>query len=102
GAAMPATTNFERVADKAELIKGLTDALAYCDTVYQSTTDADFQQAVTLTGFPGMNPKTTTSRAAVLMFNTTHNNEHYGSIVAYLRLEGTVAPSTAGAQAPKE
>src|SRR5215471_10154249 len=30
-AAMPTTTNFERVADKAALIKGLTDALAYCD-----------------------------------------------------------------------
>ena len=62
---MPATTNFERVADKAALIKGLTDALAYCDAVYESTTDADFNQPVTLNGFPGMNPKTTTSRGAV-------------------------------------
>jgi uncharacterized damage-inducible protein DinB len=101
GAAPPATTNFERVADKAALIKGLTDALAYCDAVYESTTDADFNQAVTLTGFPGMNPKTTTSRGAVLMFNTTHNNEHYGNIVVYLRLKGKVPPSTARSQAPK-
>jgi len=101
GAAMPATTNFERVADKAALIKGLTEALAYCDSVYESTTDADFNQAVTLNGFPGMNPKTTTSRGAVLMFNTTHNNEHYGNIVVYLRLKGKVPPSTARAQAPK-
>ena len=100
-AAMPATTNFERVADKAALIKGLTDALAYCDAVYDSTTDADFNQAVTLNGFPGMNAKTTTSRGAVLMFNTTHNNEHYGNIVVYLRLKGKVPPSTARAQAPK-
>ena len=100
-AAMPATTNFERVADKAALIKGLTDALAYCDAVYDSTTDADFNQAVTLNGFPGMNPKTTTSRGAVLMFNTTHNNEHYGNIVVYLRLKGKVPPSTARSQAPK-
>src|SRR2546428_7092247 len=29
GEAAPATTNFERVAEKAALIKGLTDALAY-------------------------------------------------------------------------
>ena len=100
-AAMPAATNFERVADKAALIKGLTDALAYCDAVYDSTTDADFNQAVTLNGFPGMNPKTTTSRGAVLMFNTTHNNEHYGNIVVYLRLKGKVPPSTARSQAPK-
>jgi len=101
GAATPATTNFERVAEKAALIKGLTDALAYCDAVYESTTDADFNQAVTLTGFPGMNPKTATSRGAVLMFNTTHNNEHYGNIVVYLRLKGKVPPSTARSQAPK-
>jgi uncharacterized damage-inducible protein DinB len=101
GAAMPTTTNFERVADKAALIKGLTDALAYCDAVYESTTDTDFNQAVTLSGFPGMNPKTTTTRGAVLMFNTTHNNEHYGNIVVYLRLKGKVPPSTARAQAPK-
>src|SRR5437868_1224086 len=39
GAASSSTTNFERVADKAALIKGLTDALAYCDSVYESTTD---------------------------------------------------------------
>jgi uncharacterized damage-inducible protein DinB len=102
GAAMPATTNFERVADKAALVKGLTDALAYCDEVYQSTTDADFNQAATLPGFPGMNPKTATTRGAVLMFNTTHNNEHYGNIVVYLRLKGKVPPSTARSQAPKE
>ena len=102
GAAMPTTTNFERVADKPALIKGLTDALAYCDAVYESTTDADFNQAVVLNGFPGMNPKTTTSRGAVLIFNTTHNNEHYGNIVVYLRLKGKVPPSTARSQAPKE
>jgi len=100
-AAMPATTNFERVADKAALIKGLTDALAYCDAVYDSTTDAEFNRAVTLSGFPGMNPKTPTTRGAVLMFNTTHNNEHYGNIVVYLRLKGKVPPSTARSQAPK-
>jgi uncharacterized damage-inducible protein DinB len=100
-AAMPTTTNFEQVTDKAALIKGLTDALAYCDAVYESTTDADFNQAVTLNGFPGMNPKTTTTRGAVLMFNTTHNNEHYGNIVVYLRLKGKVPPSTARSQAPK-
>ena len=84
----------------AASIKGLTDALASCDALYESTTDADFNQAVTLNGFPGMNPKTPTTRGAVLMFNTTHN-EHYGNIVVYLRLNGKVPPSTARSQAPK-
>lgn len=101
GAASPATTNFERVAEKAPLIKALTDALAYCDGIYESTTDADFSQPVTLKGFPGMNPQTNTTRGAVLMFSTTHNNEHYGNIVVYLRLKGKVPPSTARSQALK-
>lgn len=102
GAAMPVTTNFERVTDKAALIKGLNDALAYCDEVYDSTTDASFSQAVTMNGFPGMNPKTATTRGAVLMFNTTHNNEHYGNIVVYLRLKGKVPPSTARSHAQQK
>jgi uncharacterized damage-inducible protein DinB len=34
----------------------------------------------------------------VLMFNTTHNNEHYGNIVVYMRLRGRVPPSTARTQ----
>jgi uncharacterized damage-inducible protein DinB len=94
-AASPSKTNFEQVTDKAALIKGLTEALAYCDGVYDSTTDADFIKAVAMTGFPGMNPKTDTTRGAVLIFNTTHNNEHYGNLVVYLRLKGIVPPSTA-------
>jgi uncharacterized damage-inducible protein DinB len=100
GGPMPAGANISPTADKAALVKGLNDALAYCDEVYQSTNDANFNQPVTMTGFPGMNPKTETTRGAVLIFNTTHNNEHYGNLVLYLRLKGKVPPSTARAQAP--
>jgi len=103
GAAMPASANmnFETVTDKAALITGLAEALAVCDDAYQSTTDANFAQKLTMPGFPGMNPKTDTTRGAVLIFNTTHNNEHYGNMVLYLRLKGKVPPSTAHAQAPQ-
>src|SRR3954462_8868510 len=66
GAPMPAGANVAPTADKAALTKGLADALAYCDDVYQSTTDANFNQVVTMTGFPGMNPQTATTRGAVL------------------------------------
>ena len=69
---------------------------------YDATTDANFNQPVTMRGFPGMNPTTATTRGAVLMFNTTHDNEHYGNIVVYLRLRGKVPPSTARSQAPKK
>ena len=35
------------------------------------------------------------SRAGILMGNTTHNNEHYGNLVTYLRINGLVPPSSA-------
>jgi uncharacterized damage-inducible protein DinB len=38
------------------------------------------------------------SRGSVLVFNTAHNNEHYGNIIVYLRLKGIVPPSTARVQ----
>ena len=90
----PSSTNYERVAEKAALVKALNDALAYCDTVYEATSDATFNQPVTVAGIMGMKP-TPTLRGAVLMFNTTHNNEHYGNLVVYMRLKGHVPPSTA-------
>ena len=94
GEQMPTTQNFEKTADKAMLVKGMTESLAYCDEVYNGTTDANFNQLVTIAG-PA---KKQTSRGSVLVFNTTHNNEHYGNIIVYMRLKGHVPPSTARAQ----
>src|ERR1700732_4342391 len=43
GEASPAKTNFEKAATtKADLVKGLNDALAYCDGVYSGITGAAF------------------------------------------------------------
>jgi uncharacterized damage-inducible protein DinB len=97
GEKSPATANFEKVSDKAGLVKGLNDALAYCDGAYAALTDATFMDMVKAGGGRGGE----TRRGAILMFNTTHNNEHYGNIVVYMRAKGHVAPSTARAQAPK-
>jgi uncharacterized damage-inducible protein DinB len=94
GEKSPATANYEKVADKAALVKGLNDALAYCDGAYAATTDANFMDIVKVAGQGGE-----TRRGAMLMFNTTHNNEHYGNVVVYLRLKGHVPPSTARAAA---
>jgi uncharacterized damage-inducible protein DinB len=93
GQKSPATTNFEKVTDRTALIKSLNDALAYCDEAYAATTDANFSQPVKVAG-PG-NRITDATRGSVLTFNTTHNNEHYGNIVLYLRLRNRVPPSTA-------
>lgn len=91
-AQMPLRTNLEKVTEKAALVKALRDSLAYCDAVYETTTDSNFNDAVTVAG-PG-NKSTPTVRGAVLMFNTTHNNEHYGNLVVYMRAKGHVPPST--------
>jgi uncharacterized damage-inducible protein DinB len=94
GEQMPSMENWERISDKAALVKGMNDALAYCDDAYTGTTDANFIQIVTMIG----RAKTQASRGSVLVFNTTHNNEHYGNIVVYMRLKGHVPPSTARVQ----
>lgn len=94
GEASPSTTNHERTTDKTTLVKALGDALRYCDEVYAATTDKNAGELVKLTG-PGAGGQST--RGLVLMFNTTHNNEHYGNVVLYLRLKGIVPPSTARA-----
>ena len=86
-----ATQNYEKATDKAVLVKALKDALSYCDDVYASTTDGNFSQVVTMTGQG--NPQS--ARGGVLVFNTAHNNEHYGNMVVYMRLKGHVPPSTA-------
>jgi uncharacterized damage-inducible protein DinB len=91
----PATRNYEQVTDKTTLVKALNDALAACDRAYEATTDANFNQPVTIAS--GAN-RTNTVRGALLVFNTAHNNEHYGNIVVYMRLKGHVPPSTARTQ----
>jgi hypothetical protein len=56
------------------------------------TTDSGYGQT--------LSPSTTTTRlssGAVLLYNTTHNNEHYGNLVVYLRLKRYVPPSAARA-----
>jgi uncharacterized damage-inducible protein DinB len=94
----PGTQDYEKVADKATLVKALGDALAYCDAAYNDTTDANFQTLVKVAA-PS---KEQTPRGMLLMFNTTHNQEHYGNLVVYMRLKGHVPPSTARAQATKK
>jgi uncharacterized damage-inducible protein DinB len=89
-----ATGGYEKLTDKAALVKALNASLEYCDAAYESTTDANFGEAVTTPAFGPMT-STRTMRGLLLMFNTTHNNEHYGNVVVYMRAKGHVPPSTA-------
>jgi uncharacterized damage-inducible protein DinB len=80
-------------------VKALNDSLAFCDAAYVGTTDSNFNQTIK-TPTPG-GPRDAT-RGGVLIFNTAHNNEHYGNIIVYLRLKGRVPPSTGRVQPPRK
>jgi uncharacterized damage-inducible protein DinB len=95
GQKSPSTVNYEQASGKAALVKAMNDSLAYCDGVYSATTDTNFNAPVQT---PGPGGARETTRGAVLVFNTAHNNEHYGNLVVYLRLKGLVPPSTARTQ----
>jgi uncharacterized damage-inducible protein DinB len=86
--------NMASMTKKADLVKLLNDALTFCDSAYSGTTDQNFGA---ITKVLGSKPSETT-RGAILFFNTTHNNEHYGNIVVYMRMKGHVPPSTARAE----
>jgi uncharacterized damage-inducible protein DinB len=72
---------------KDELVSALKEAMAYCDKVYAGTTDANVTQIAKFFG-------TERTRLNVLSFNTTHNYEHYGNMVTYMRMKGLVPPTS--------
>jgi uncharacterized damage-inducible protein DinB len=82
------STDFEKVTAKTELVQGIKDALAFCEKAYQLD-DVKALESVKFVGQDG-------TRLWVLEFNTTHNTEHYGNIVTYLRMKGLVPPSSQG------
>ena len=85
--------HFEETAKtKAEIVKAVNDAIAYCDAVYGALTD---QSLAAMVSRPGGNRQFT--RASQVVGNISHTNEHYGNLVTYFRLNGMVPPSTARA-----
>lgn len=88
GEANPNTVKIEKtVTKKADLIKALSAAFAYCDGVYSDMKDGQLGDRVDLFGMH-------LARLTVLSFNSAHDNEHYGNIVTYLRMKGLVPPSS--------
>jgi uncharacterized damage-inducible protein DinB len=78
---------FEKIAAKADMVKAINDSIAYCNAIYASTTD----EAKTLQ--PAAPNRRDTSFSSLLM-NVTHDSEHYGNLVTYLRMKGIVPPSS--------
>ena len=82
-------TQFEKtLSTKADVLKAIRDAGAYCERAY-AMTDA---QAATLTRIWGGQQ----SKIRGLMDNAAHDWEHYGNIVTYMRIKGMVPPSSQG------
>ena len=72
---------------KADLTSALHDAFAYCNRAYDTLTDANANETVKSFGQER-------SKLGVLWFNASHNLEHYGNLVVYMRLKGIVPPSS--------
>jgi uncharacterized damage-inducible protein DinB len=88
----PNTQNLEKLTSKADFLKALNDAFAYCDGAYQALTDASGQQVVDITLENGRTRQSL--RMGLLTLNYGHNNEIYGSMVVYLRMKNLVPPAS--------
>ena len=84
-------TDYEKTAAKADMVKALTASIAYCDAVYGAMTDGAAFGTLELFGQKY-------SRIGVLQLNVTHDSEHYGNLMTYLRIKGIVPPSSAPAK----
>jgi uncharacterized damage-inducible protein DinB len=71
---------------RAALVEALRQSNAYCARAY-AMSDATAAGTVDLFG-------ARRSRLFVLLMNATHDNEHYGNLVTYMRLQGMVPPSS--------
>jgi hypothetical protein len=79
------TGNAGSKTSKADVVAALKASFDYCDTVYDSMNDAAGAATVNMFGRQA-------TKLGVLNFNTAHDNEMYGTAVAYLRLKDIVPP----------
>jgi len=87
-----AGNNLEKLNTKAEFLKALNDAFAYCEGVYSSLTDASGLEVVDITQESGR--QTRNLRMALLILNFAHNNEIYGNMVTSMRMKDIVPASS--------
>lgn len=84
--------DFEKLTSKADLTKALGDAFAYCDSVYNSLTDASGQEILEITQENG--GKRRINRLSLLVLDYGHNEHHYGNMVTYMRMKSIVPASS--------
>jgi hypothetical protein len=81
----PAQSN-EKKATKAELVKALADAFAFCDGALSTLTDQNALQMI-------KQGDGETARGAVVSALLSHGLESYGITVVYLRAKGIAPPA---------
>jgi uncharacterized damage-inducible protein DinB len=87
GDKVPAEDAIEKtITTKAALVQALAESNAYCKRAY-ALPDDGVGGMIDVFGSPG------TKRSA-LMLNATHNFEHYGNVITYMRMNGMVPPSS--------
>ena len=72
---------------KTDLTSALHDAFAYCGRAYDALTDAAANETIKAFGQER-------NKLGVLWFNASHNLEHYGNLVVYIRMKAMVPPSS--------
>jgi len=89
GQKAPAEDEIEKTrSTKGSLIEALNQSTETCQKAYAQS-DAELNGAVEVFGSPG-------TRRSALMLNSTHNYEHYGNLITYMRMLGMVPPSSQG------
>ena len=94
-----AGNNLEKtLKTKAEFMKALNDAFAYCDPAYNALTDASGMEIVDITQESGR--QTRLPRMALLIMNLSHNNEIYGNMITTMRMK-SIVPSSSEPRPPQ-
>jgi uncharacterized damage-inducible protein DinB len=81
--------DFEKTTKKADLQKALADSFAFCDQAFAGLNDQTGAEAAEIQAF-GLKG----TKLSMLALNTAHDDEHYGNIVTYMRLNKMVPPSS--------
>jgi uncharacterized damage-inducible protein DinB len=88
----PNPGNLDKLTAKADILMVLKDAFSYCNSAYDALTDASGAEMIDITQESGR--RTRSLRIGLLILNYAHNNEIYGSMVAYLRMKNIVPPAS--------
>ena len=87
GETVPAEDAVEKAAKtKAALVDALKKSNDYCDRAYTTTDEANLARVDLF--------NQSRSKLYVLMMNASHDGEHYGNIVTYMRINKLVPPSS--------